>query len=187
MILDLTRLLSGEVNKLGIDFELAPELEDNMTSALDGVEFTSLARVRGEVTDNAGYMRLTLTVSLDYCGECARCLCKIDDTLTFDFERTVVSEDTLSRESDDSDDGDDYSDEYVVLDDGKLDIDGQLREMLILEFPTKLLCDEDCKGLCIKCGHDLNEGECGCDRAHRDPRWDILRGVKFAADTDEEE
>ncbi len=185
MILDLTRLLSGEVNKIGIDFELSPDMEDGYTAALDGVEFTSLARVSGEVTDNAGYMRLTVNVSLDYRGECARCLQAIDGTLSFDFERTVVSEDTLSRENDGEDD--DYSDEYAVLDDGKLDIDGQLREMLILEFPSKILCDEDCKGLCIKCGHNLNEGDCGCDRAYRDPRWDALRGVKFSADADEEE
>lgn len=185
MILDLTRLLSGEIHKIGVDFELSPEFDDGYTAALDGVEFTSSARVIGEVTDNAGYMRLAVKVSLDYRGECARCLCPIDDTLSFDFERTVVSEDTLSRESDGEDD--DYSDEYAVLDDGKLDIDGQLREMLILEFPSKLLCREDCKGLCIKCGHDLNEGDCGCDRAHHDPRWDILKGVKFSADADNEE
>lgn len=185
MILDLTRLLSGEVNKIGIDFELVPEFEDGYSTALAGVEFTSLARVCGQVTDNAGYMRLTLTVSLDYRGECARCLETVDGTLSFDFERTVVSEDTLSRESEDDDD--DYSDEYVVLKDGKLDVDGQLREMLVLEFPTKLLCDEECKGLCIKCGHNLNEGECGCNRAYSDPRWDVLKGVKFAGDTDEDE
>ena len=137
MILDLTRLLGGEVNKIDIDFELVPEFEDGYNAALDGVEFTSLARVCGCVTDNAGYMRLTLTVSLDYRGECARCLETVDGTLSFEFERTVVSEDTLSRESED--DEDDYSDEYVVLKDGRLDIDGQLREMLVLEFPTKLL------------------------------------------------
>lgn len=185
MILDLTRLLSGEIHKIDVDFELSPEFDDGYTAALDGVEFTSSARVVGEVTDNAGYMRLAVTVSLDYKGECARCLRSIGDTLSFDFERTVVSEDTLSREREDDDD--DYSDEYVVLDDGKLDIDGQLREMLILEFPSKILCSEDCKGLCIKCGHDLNEGECGCNRAHHDPRWDILKGVKFSADADNEE
>ena len=128
-------------------------------------------------------MRLNVNVSLGYKGECARCLGPIDGTLSFDFERTVVSEDTLSRENDDED----YSDEYAVLNDGKLDIDGQLREMLILEFPSKLLCSEDCKGLCIKCGHDLNRGDCGCDRSHHDPRWDILKGVKFSADADNEE
>jgi len=184
MILDLTKLLSGEVSKINVDFELQPELEDGLTVALDGVEFTSPARVQGVITDNAGYMRLVLTVSLDYSGECARCLSRIDDTLTFDFERTVVSEDTRER---DTDEEDEYSDEYVVLRDGKLDIDGQLCEMLILEFPSKLLCSEDCKGLCIKCGHNLNEGECGCDRSHRDPRWNALLGVKFAADAENEE
>ena len=42
-------------------------------------------------------------------------------------------------------------------------------------------------GLCIKCGHNLNDGECGCDRSHRDPRWNALLGVKFAADAENEE
>ncbi len=185
MILDLTRLLSGEVSKIDISFELDVLSSEDITTALDGVSFTSNARVCGVVTDNAGYMRLCLDVSLDYLGECARCLREVKDTLTFSFERTVVSEDTLSRDTEEDDD--EYSDEYAVLRDGKLDIDEQLCEMLILEFPSKLLCSEDCRGLCIKCGHDLNEGECGCDRSYRDPRWDKLLGVKFSADADEEE
>ena len=183
MILDLSRLLSGELKKIDVDFELSPDSEE-MSSALEGVVFTSLARVCGSVTDNAGYMRLSLEVSLDWQGECARCLCPIEDTFSYTFERTVISEDTRDRETDGDDE---YSDEYVVVRDGKLDIDEQLREMLILEFPSKLLCDEECKGLCIKCGHNLNEGECGCNRAHKDPRWDVLLGVKFAADADNEE
>ena len=172
------------MNKLNVDFELEPRIDDDMTYVLDGVEFTSPARVSGVITDNAGYMRLTLNVLVDYCGECARCLKKIKDTLSFTFERTVVSEDTREKETDDGEE-DDYYDEYVVLDNGKLDVDGQLQEMLILEFPTKLLCSEECLGLCIKCGHDLNEGECGCDRGYHDSRWDILKGVTFAADVEE--
>ncbi len=184
MVLDLTRLLSGEVGKIDVDFELDIRSSEDISTALDGISFTSNARVHGAVTDNAGYMRLCLEVSVDYLGECARCLREVKDTLTISFERTVVSEDTLSR---DSKEDDEYSDEYAVLHDGKLDIDGQLCEILILEFPTKLLCKEDCLGLCIKCGHDLNEGDCGCDRSFRDPRWNKLLGVKFSADADEEE
>ena len=185
MVLDLTRLLSGEVSKIDISFELDAGASEDITATLDGVSFTSPARVRGVVTDNAGYMRLCLEVSLDYLGECARCLREVRDTLTFSFERTVVSEDTLTRDAEE--DADEYSDEYAVLHDGKLDIDEQLCEMLILEFPTKLLCSEGCRGLCIKCGHDLNEGDCGCDRSYRDPRWDKLLGVKFSADADKDE
>ena len=41
----------------------------------------------------------------------------------------------------------------------------------------KVLCREDCKGLCPKCGRNLNEGPCGCDLHEEDPRWDALKGL----------
>ena len=41
----------------------------------------------------------------------------------------------------------------------------------------KVLCREDCKGLCPVCGKDLNDGDCGCDRTERDPRFESLRAL----------
>ncbi|MBQ8120226.1 MAG: DUF177 domain-containing protein, partial [Ruminococcus sp.] len=35
---------------------------------------------------------------------------------------------------------------------------------LLLQLPTKILCKDDCKGLCYTCGHNLYEGECGCNK-----------------------
>ena len=43
-----------------------------------------------------------------------------------------------------------------------LDTDALLRDDILLELPSKLLCKDSCKGLCPKCGKNLNEGECGC-------------------------
>ncbi len=43
-----------------------------------------------------------------------------------------------------------------------LDISDDIREEIILDYPIKILCSEDCKGLCTKCGKDLNEGPCSC-------------------------
>ena len=45
-----------------------------------------------------------------------------------------------------------------------LDITDNIREEIILEYPVKSLCKEECKGLCPKCGKNLNEGMCGCKR-----------------------
>ena len=44
----------------------------------------------------------------------------------------------------------------------------------MLELPTKVLCKEDCKGLCPKCGKDLNLGSCDCKTKDIDPRWQAL-------------
>ncbi len=43
-----------------------------------------------------------------------------------------------------------------------IDISNDIREEILLDYPIKILCSKDCKGLCTKCGKDLNEGPCGC-------------------------
>ena len=69
-------------------------------------------------------------------------------------------------------------DDFVAipaLREARYDILPRVREALILEIPIKLLCREDCKGVCPKCGGDLNEGDCGCGPVPGDPRWGALK------------
>ena len=163
MVLDISPLLRGEVSKIDIDYMLTPE-------TLDGVSFDSDVHVTGQLTDNAGYMRLTLKAELPYHGECARCLAPVDGVFSLDFERTVAAEKTLTEQQ-----LIDLEDEYVVPNGGELDVDEPLREELLLGFPMKLLCSEDCPGLCPKCGKPLREGDCGCPTKEIDPRLAILK------------
>ena len=53
-----------------------------------------------------------------------------------------------------------------------------LREQLLLEVPIKIVCREECKGLCPHCGQNLNQGSCKCVAEQSDPRWDALRGLR---------
>ena len=174
MVLDISPLLRGEVNRIDFDYMLTPE-------TLDGVQFASDARVTGYITDNAGYMRLCLKAELAYHGECARCLAPVDGVFSLDFERTVAAENTLTEQQ-----LEDLADEYVVPDGGELDVDEPLREELLLGFPMRLLCSEDCRGLCPKCGKPKREGDCGCETREIDPRLAILKNWK-AKDGDEEQ
>jgi uncharacterized protein len=43
-----------------------------------------------------------------------------------------------------------------------LDVDKDIREQILLNFPMKFLCQPDCKGLCVRCGNNLNTGKCIC-------------------------
>ena len=70
----------------------------------------------------------------------------------------------------------DALDDYAIVEDGFLDMDEQLIELLELEFPRKILCRPDCRGLCPKCGRDLNTGDCDC-REEPDPRWAPLQAI----------
>lgn len=162
MVVDVSPLLRGEVKKINIDYILSPE-------QIDGVKFEDV-HVTGSLTDDSGYMRLTLKAELVYHGECARCLAPVDGVFSLDFERTVAAEGTI-----DDDRSEELADEYVVLTGNTLDVDGPLREELVLSFPMRLLCSEDCEGLCPKCGKPRREGNCGCVLKEIDPRLAVLK------------
>lgn len=171
MVVDVAPLLRGEIRKLDIDYILS-------IGQIDGVSFED-AHVVGTLTDNSGYMRLKLQATLFYHGECARCLAPVDGVFSLDFERTVTTEGTI-----DEDRLEELEDEYVVLDGHELSVDDALREELVLSFPTRLLCSEDCLGLCPKCGKPKREGECGCQTKEIDPRLAVLANF-FDSDEDE--
>ena len=169
MKLDLRPLLAGE-RLLTIDYELIVNTDpEDRTSFLYGVSFPSPMKVTGEITNTAGYMRMTLTASLDYQTSCARCLTEVGGCFTFDLEKTVAPREILA------DLDEDKLDDYAIIEDGFLDVDEQLTEQLEVEFPLRFLCDEDCKGLCSKCGKNLNEGECNCSKGDIDPRFAPLQ------------
>ena len=169
MKLDLRPLLAGE-RLLEFEYELPLDItSEDTASFLWGVDFPSPMKVKGEITNTAGYMRMTLTTSVEYCAQCARCLAPVPGEFTLDLEKTVAPRNLLG------DLDEDKLDEYAIIEDGFLDMDEQLYEQLEMEFPMRHLCREDCKGLCPKCGKNLNEGECDCDHTDFDPRLEPLR------------
>lgn len=57
----------------------------------------------------------------------------------------------------------------------EFDVSELLKEQLVLNIPMKPLCDEACKGICPKCGIDLNINGCNCNLDSVDPRLEVLR------------
>ncbi|MBQ7907080.1 MAG: DUF177 domain-containing protein [Clostridia bacterium] len=166
MVLDITSLISGKVKRIDFDYQIEAN-EENCIIPPDDVSFTAPVRVKGYVTDNAGYMALCASCEIDYRSRCARCLEDVFGTFVLEFNRTVAISGTLQN---------DQNDEYVVVKNGLLDIDHEMVEDLMLEFPSKLLCKEECAGLCSKCGKNLNFGQCDCPKKKEiDPRLAILQ------------
>ena len=58
-----------------------------------------------------------------------------------------------------------------------LDTNELAKSEILLHWPMKILCKDDCKGLCSKCGADLNYEECGCDRTVLDPRMAAIQDI----------
>jgi uncharacterized protein len=69
--------------------------------------------------------------------------------------------------------------EIVYFEGEILDVADQIRQTVLLSVPMRALCKETCKGLCQRCGKDLNTGPCGCKDEPGDPRWDVLKKLKL--------
>ena len=164
MKLDLRPLLAGD-RLLEVDYELAIDTDpEDTASFLYGVSFPSPMKVKGDITNTAGYMRMQLSATLDYEAQCARCLSDVNGSFAFSLEKTVAPREVLS------DLDEDKLDDYAIIEDGFLDIDEQLTEQLEMEFPLRFLCKDDCLGLCQRCGKNLNDGDCDCNKKDIDPR-----------------
>jgi uncharacterized protein len=115
-----------------------------------------------------------LRFSATYTGPCARCLepasftADVDSHIVHDPDADVEDEQLRSHHVDDST--------------NQLDVTAWAQEEVGLQFPTRLLCRPDCRGLCPQCGIDLNEHP---DHAHEKPtdsRWDALRALQVDAE-----
>jgi len=58
-----------------------------------------------------------------------------------------------------------------------IDIGEDARQFLLLQLPIKILCKDDCAGLCPTCGTNLNQGSCDCSAGETDSRWDALKNL----------
>ncbi len=169
--LDLRPLLAGE-KLLAFDYELTLDTSDeDPLSFLYGASFPSPMKVSGDITNTAGYMRMRVKLTVDYESYCARCLAPVCGSFSLDLEKTVAPRDILE------DLPEEKLDEYQVIDDGFIDMDEQLKEQLEMEFPSRHLCRDDCKGLCSRCGKNLNDGKCNCPDKEMDPRLAPLQAL----------
>lgn len=126
--------------------------------------FVQPVPVRAVAKNRAGVVTLSLSVGFTLRVPCDRCLEVFEQTYTLNPEHTVV------RELNGEDTG-----EYVVTPDAIVDLEELVLTDVVLELPMVMLCKEDCKGLCSKCGANLNQGDCGCREETGDPRLAVLK------------
>ncbi len=68
-------------------------------------------------------------------------------------------------------------DEKNYIDGYNLDVDLLVYNEILIDFPMKVLCDEDCKGICKVCGTNLNKNSCNCEKEVSDPRMSVIRDI----------
>ena len=105
--------------------------------------------------------------------ECSRCVREMEQFVRMDIEEEYLPEvdvNTGARLNF----PDELSDNFYIDQTHMLDMSEAIRQYFGLSMPFSPLCREECKGLCLTCGADLNDTDCSCDNVIRDPRWGAL-------------
>lgn len=100
---------------------------------------------------------------------CDRCLQMVNVPLEVSFEQEVLSPDAITEQNE--------KDEQDFMLGYELDVEAFVNSEILVNMPVKVLCKPDCKGICKQCGHNLNEGECGCDTFVPDPRMAAIKDI----------
>ena len=149
MVLDVKRIINTPGGRIGFDF--AADYSD--------VDFGGVCPavapvlVVGEVCNIAGMLQLRMKLDV------------FDEPFALEVSYLLAEE----LENDENDD-------ILLLEEGKLNLEELSREVFILNMPSKMLCSEDCKGLCSGCGANLNRESCRCKK-EIDPRMAKLASL----------
>lgn len=101
---------------------------------------------------------------------CSRCLEDVETTLDLSVSKKIdfsKSEEERIEELD----------EMNYINGYDLDVDRMVYDEILINFPMKVLCSNDCKGICNVCGQNLNKGSCNCDRTSLDPRMSAILDI----------
>ena len=159
MILDLEPIFNNE----GMVREFGFELDLSAQEFSGAKPFTSPVKVSGSAGNYTGIVELRAKADFVLEMDCDRCAKEIKVPLEMDFFHTLVTH--LNDET---------NDELLLVNELRFDLDPLIIEDIFLDLPAKFLCDEECKGVCPKCGKDLNTGSCGCEK-EIDPRLAALK------------
>lgn len=158
MKINFTNLFNSTVDSIVINHnvDLSNFIYSTYNPIKDGV------KVVGSAYSKADVVYLDINISFSFHGYCDRCADNVTKNYSFDLKRIIVDE--LQNED---------NDDYIVITNKELDLDELVSEEVSLFIPSKILCSDDCKGLCYQCGANLNVKKCDCKK-DIDPRMEAL-------------
>lgn len=163
MMVDLSKFLEG--NELS--YHLEGELQSRTLPEESNIKIIDPIKYVGDIFKVDGEYDLEVKIYYTIDSNCDRCL----KPLTKEIE-TVLSEKMIIDKGNSNSDDDE---EFIYLNDTLLNLDDYIWSQVVISLPMKILCNNDCKGLCPQCGVDLNTQSCNCMDNTIDPRLEKLK------------
>ena len=161
MLLGLSKIIDcpGQSVSFSVSIDLSDLRYGNSFPVTEPVEAS------GTVRNTAGVLMMTGSIHTTIHGVCDRCASDFDSYVEFPIDVVLVTE--LSNEENE--------DEWVFpLEGDSANLEDIIRTVFVLNLDSKLLCKPDCKGLCCRCGKNLNYESCSCQK-ELDPRFAALK------------
>ena len=161
MLLDLSKIIAcpGASVSFSTSLDLSDLRYGNCCPVSEPVQ------AEGSVRNTAGVLVMTGKIYTTVHGVCDRCASDFTSNVEFPLDVVLVTE--LSNEENE--------DEWVFpLEGDSADLEDIIRTVFVLNMDSKLLCKPDCKGICCRCGKNLNHEACSCQK-ELDPRFAALR------------
>ena len=167
MFIHLSDVFTSEGKRLDAEAELEMTCFDNGLERFEIVEKSPVAV--SVVHLEAGKALLKADLQLVLQAACDRCLTEVSVPLTLHAERVVYSPETVEKAEE--------ADDQIFVDEYELDVEALAHDMIIGNWPAKILCREDCQGICPVCGQNRNLRDCGCDSFVPDPRMAVIQDI----------
>lgn len=161
MKLDLTEVFDNSVLNIEFDQSIEVDLSEVEKAVLNPV------RVKGTVYNTGDGIYLDGMLFYRYKDSCARCLTEVEGEIETEISgRILEDEESKLEESDEK---------LIAYNKDEIFLEEIIADAVLLSMPMRILCGEDCKGICPKCGKDLNREKCECEDDDIDPRLAELR------------
>lgn len=167
MLVNLSDVLTSEGRQMSMEVPLEMTIFKSGMGSFEIAEkspvsftFTNIEPEKAKVEGN---------VKLTFRTNCDRCLTEVPTILDLTFERIVTSPEVAAEDED--------ADDLSFMEGYQLDVETFVYNEIIGNWPAKVLCKEDCKGLCPVCGQNRNVRDCGCDTFVPDPRMSVIQDI----------
>jgi uncharacterized protein len=164
LIVNISKLSEGTHR---YSFEVRPENLSLDTRFVDLVAVDATIDKTGRQLFLESKIRTTATLT------CDRCLAEFQNELVARYRIVYLTDELTAKEEEDAEI------QYLSPDANLLDLGEDVRQYLVLAIPQKILCREECEGLCPECGTNRNVKSCKCAATESDPRWDVLKKISL--------
>lgn len=167
MLMNLSEVFTSEGSVLTEQFSMTGQPVE-----IAGEEHIAVKEVPIEIVVShvsAGKAHVEGKGSVSFELQCDRCLEAVQEDLELSFEMDVYAPNAVPEDLD--------ADEQMFMEGYQLNVKALVDSEIMMQWPMKVLCKPDCKGICMKCGKNLNTGECGCDTFVPDPRMAAIKDI----------